>query len=100
MARQQGVEIHLLQLAAAVFDMPARDHVQPGDQRFGFLAAVGFDDADHDVGAVARARLGGGEHFVGLADAGRGAEEDLQAATRFPLGFRQQRLGGRTAVAV
>ena len=42
-------------------------------------AAVRLDHADHDVDAVLLAAARGLQHLVGLADAGRGAEEDLSA---------------------
>ncbi len=65
------------------------------EQRFGFLAAVGLDDADDDVVAVFLAGMGLLQHFVGLADAGRGADENPQladapffAARRFEERFR------------
>ena len=53
----------------------------PSSSAFGLLAAVGLDDADDDVVAVlaclARACL---QHLVGLADAGRRADENLELA--------------------
>src|SRR6202007_3084081 len=44
------------------------------------LAPVGFDDAGDDIVAVALAGAGLLQHFVGLADAGRGTDEDLEPA--------------------
>ncbi len=80
---------------ALILDLPARNDFQPAEQRLGFLAAVGFDDADDDVVAVFLARLRLLQHFVGFADAGRGADEDSQladapflAARRFEERFR------------
>ena len=40
------------------------------------------------------------QHLIGLADAGRGAEEDLEPAAAFLLGRLEQRLGRRPLVAV
>ena len=56
-------------------------------------AAVGLDDADHDVDAFLRRARVRRQHLVGLADAGRGAEEDLQPAARLLLRGLQQRVG-------
>ncbi len=68
---------------------------RPFQQRFGFAAAMGLDDADDDVVAVLLAGVGLLQHFVGLADAGRGADENSQladaplfAARRFEERFR------------
>ena len=59
---------------------------------------MGLDDADDDIDAFTPLGLGGGQHFEGLADAGRGAEKDLQpSATSCCL---QQGLGGGAAVAL
>ena len=80
-ACQQGVEVHFVERVAAVFDRAAWDGFQAVEQRLGFLAAVGFDNTDRDIGAFAKASLGSGQHFERLADAWRGAHEDLQATT-------------------
>ena len=75
--------------------MPARNDFKTLQQRFGFAAAVGLDDAGDDVVAVFLAGVRLLQHFVGLADAGRGADENSQladaplfAARRFEQGFR------------
>ena len=47
------VEVHLLEHAALVVDLAARDDLEPGEQRLGLGAAVGLDHADHDVDALA-----------------------------------------------
>ena len=93
--RDDGVEVHLGERLAFIFDVPARNDLKPVQQRFGFAAAVGFDDADDDVVAVFFAGVRLLQHFVGLADAGRGADEDskladasLFAARRFKKRFR------------
>ncbi len=41
-----------------------------------------FDDADEHIRSQLFLLTGGQEHRVGLADTGRGAEEDLQFAAR------------------
>ena len=82
-ARQDGVEIHFLEHAALVVDLALRDDLEPGKLRLGLGAAVRLDHADHDIDALRLAAAGGDQHLVGLADAGRGAEEDLELAARF-----------------
>ena len=92
LARDDGVEIHLLEPLAPVLDAPARNDLEPVQQRFGFLAAVRLHDADDDVVAVLAPGAGRLQHGVGLADAGRGADEDPQlagAAFLAPGGFEQ-----------
>ncbi len=59
--------------------------VEALEQRGGLAAPMGLDDADQHVHALVGARAGGLQHRVGLADAGRGAEEDLQPAALLPL---------------
>ena len=76
-----------------VVDGPARDDLEAVRAAPRFPSAVGLDHADHDIDAFALARLGGGEHLVGLADARRGAEENLQPAARLLLRVRKQRVG-------
>ena len=73
----------------------ARHDFEAFEQRLGVAAAVGLDDADDDVVAVFFAGVRLLQHFVGLADAGRGADEDTQladaplfAARRFEERFR------------
>ena len=100
-AGQQGVEVHLLQRIAAIVDVPAGQHFQPLQQRRGFGPAVRLGDADDDIGALAPARLGAGQHFVGLAHAGGGAEENLQPpAAGVAGGLLQQGVRRGTDVAV
>ena len=95
-AGDDGVEIHLLEPLSFVLDAPARNDLQAFEQRFGLLAAVRLDDADDDIVAVLLAGARLLQHLVGLADAGRGADEDSEladapflAARRFEQGFRR-----------
>ena len=81
---------------AFVVDAPARNDFEALQQRFGFPAAVGLDDADDDIVAVFLAGVRLLQHLVGLADAGRGADENSQLADaallaprRFEQGFRR-----------
>jgi hypothetical protein len=100
--RQCSVEIELLQHTAAIGDLTQGQPFETGDQRLCFLAAVGLDDADDDIAAKFLLPSRGTEHGVGLADAGRGAEENLQlAAGSFGFLFlntRQELIGVRTSI--
>ena len=99
LARDRGVDVELLELDPAVRDPLARQHLEVVDQLGGLGAPVGLDDADHDVGALRAQPPRGLEHRVGLADARRRAEEDLEpahapaparaAARRDPAGRRR-----------
>ena len=74
------VEIHLIERLPPVFEPLAGNDLEPFEQGLRLLAPVGFDDADDDIVAVALAGAGLLQHFVGLADAGRGTDEDLEPA--------------------
>ena len=101
-AGEDGVEVHLLEPAALVLDAPARNDLETLEQRLGLLPAVGFDDADDDVVAVLLAGARRLQHFVGLADAGSGADEDAQLADAALLspGRFQQGVGRRSPVGI
>ena len=60
--------------------MLARNDFEAFEQRLGLAAAMRLDNADDDVVAVFLQRMGLLQHFVGLADAGSGADEDAQLA--------------------
>ncbi|MNK81429.1 hypothetical protein D3C87_1011710 [compost metagenome] len=79
--RENAVEVHFFEHHATVFRAHQRLLRQAAEQRFGFGAAMGFDDASDDFHALAQLRVGGLEHGVGLADTGSGAEENLEPAT-------------------
>ncbi len=83
--RQRRVEVELGQLAPAMRDRQRRQQLEPLDQRRGLAPPMRLDDAHQHVHALVGARAGGLQHRVGLADAGRGAEEDLQPAALLPL---------------
>ena len=70
-----------------MLDPSARQDLYAVEQRLGFRAVVGLDDAGDDVDAGGALGARGLEHRVGLADAGGGAEEDLQLAPRPPRLF-------------
>ena len=103
--RDQRVEVHLLERLVLVVEPLARQHFEALQQRFGLRAAVGLDHADDDVGARLQPGVRALQHLVGLADAGRGADEDLQPAGaavlapgRFQQGFRRGSLFGIAAL--
>ena len=99
-AAQRAVEIELLDLAALPAHDAARQDFETVRQRFGLGARMGLDQADDDVDALLAQQLRALQHGVGLADAGRGAEEHQQAAAPILLGQRQQRVGIGSAFGI
>src|ERR1700704_2482641 len=99
-AVQDPVEIHLGQAMALVIHLASRDHREAVEQGLGLPAAVRLDDADDDVDALAPPRLRRQQHLIGLADAGRGAEKNLEPAAAFLLRRVEQRFrrGSRFAL--
>ena len=79
-AGQHGVDVHLLQHDAAIFDPPPRHLFELADLGDGLRAAVRLDEADDHVDAVLPQPIAFLEHVVGLAHAGGEAEVDLQPA--------------------
>ncbi|MCY1420907.1 hypothetical protein D9M71_365440 [compost metagenome] len=75
---QRGVEVELLQGALAVGYLLKRQTRQLARHGFGIGATVRLDQPDDQRGALGLRGLRGRQHRVGLADAGRGAEEHLQ----------------------
>ena len=61
----------------------------------GLDAAVGLDQADDDVDALRLEPMPFAEHRVGLADAGRRAQVDLEPAPRLTADQVEELLGGR-----
>ena len=82
LARERRVEVELVDRAAVVFDHAPRQDFEPFHERARLGAAVRLDEADDDVDALVLEAAGALQHGVGLADAGSGAEEDLQPAAR------------------
>ena len=77
-AFEDRVEIHLGEQVALVVDSPPRDHLEAVEQRLGLAPPMRLDHADDDIDAVLAPGLRRKQHLVGLADAGRGAEKNLQ----------------------
>ena len=93
-ARDQRVEVHLLEHLVPVADPLARQHFEPLQQRLRLRPSMGLDDTDHDIGARLPPGMRALQHLVGLADAGGGADKDLQPAglVVLPPGGFQQRI--------
>ena len=79
-SRQQGIEIHLVDDAVMVGDPSARNDLEAFDQGLGFAPSVGLHDTDHHVDPILETSSADRQHLVSLADPGRGAKEDLEAA--------------------
>ncbi len=97
--RNQRVEVHLLERLLLVGEPPARQHLEAVQKRLRFRPAMGLDHANDDIGASLLPGMGALQHFVGLADAGSGADEDLEpsratilAPGRLQEGFRRRTL--------
>ena len=77
---EHRVDVHLLELAAAVLDQLARDDLEIADLLGRAGPAVRLDEADDDVGAAVVAAPALVEHRERLADAGRRAEVETKFA--------------------
>src|SRR5471030_2260485 len=98
-ALQRRVDIEFGDALAAIFDRLQGQHIEAVEHGRRLGAAVGLDHADQHLLAIALQFTRGGQHGVGLADAGRGAEIDAQLAARgapfLRLHLRQQGVGVR-----
>ena len=99
-AREDGVQVHLLEGLAPVLETALRDRLEPIEQGLGLRAAVRLDDTDHDIGALSPLLPRGLQHRIGLADAGRGTDEDLEPAPLLASGLCLQRLRRRPALGL
>jgi hypothetical protein len=70
------------------------------DQRLGLGAAMRLDHADHDIDARRAPRRAFGQHLIGLADAGGGAEQHLQTPAALLRGGAQKGLGVGTLLGI
>ena len=93
-ARQHRIQIHLGEAPAAMGQDPARDHLQPAQQRLGLGPAMGLDHRHRDIGPFSTAALRLFQHRIGLTHAGGGAQEDLEPAAALALRILDQRLRG------
>ncbi len=78
---QDGVEVHFLELGAPVGQAPGRDDFEPLEQGPGVGPPVVQGERDDDVLAALAEPVRLFEHLVGLADPGRGPQEDPQRST-------------------
>jgi hypothetical protein len=101
-AFKNGIEVHFLEPLALIVDAPARDNLEALQQRFRFLPPVGLDDADDNVVSVPPPGAGSLQHLIGLADAGRRANEDpdLADAPLLPPRGLQQGLRRRSLIRI
>ena len=101
-ARDDGVEVHLLERLALVVEPLAGNDLQSVEERLRLLTPMRFEDANDDIVAVLfpGARLL--QHLVGLADAGSGADKNLEPAgsSLLPAGGLEQGLRRRSLVRV
>ena len=70
---------------------------ETGQHRRRLAPAVRLDHPGDDVDALGLLLPGRGQHLVGLADAGCGTEEDLEATATLAGGLGKQRLRARPA---
>ncbi len=92
-ARDQRVEIHFLERLILVDGPLARDDLEALQQRLRLHPAMGLDRTDHDIDARLQLGVGVLQHLIGLADAGGGADKDLEPAGLIvlaPGGFQQR----------
>src|SRR4029079_124152 len=75
---ERAIEVELLDARAAIVDRAARQKLETLEPRGGLGAAVRLDEAHDDIDARPAALVRLDEHRVRLADAGGGAEEDLE----------------------
>ena len=81
-AGEHRVDVHLLELGAAVLDLAAGNDLEIAELLGGAGPAVRLDDADHHVGAAVVAAAALVEHRERLADAGCRTEIQTKLAPR------------------
>ena len=95
---EHRVEVHLLELRAAVLDLPAGDDLEIADLLGGAGSTVRLDDADDDIGATVVPASTLVEHRECLADAGCRTEIQTKLAPRHPTSLTQPaRVAGITS---
>src|SRR5262249_32830226 len=93
LASEHGIDVHLLDRDTAVLDRTSRYGRDAFDERCRLRAAVRLDEADHHIDAALPQRVRLLEHSIGLADAGREAEVELQTPALGLLDDREEILG-------
>ena len=101
-ARDDRVDVHLIEGLPPVIDALARNDLKAVEQHLGFLAAVRLNDADNEVHAFLLLGARGLQHFEGLADPRRGANEYLQfsGAPFLAPGCFKQGVGRRPLIGI
>src|SRR5262249_42882239 len=79
-ALEDRVEIHVGKEMSFVVDLLPWNHLEAFQQHLGLAPPVSFDDADHDIDAVAPPGLGRQQHLVSLANPRSRPQENFQAA--------------------
>ena len=87
-ALEEGIQVHLLERMAVIVDFGARNDLETVQQGLSFHPAVGFYNANNDIGAFYQLGPCRKQHFIGLAYAGSGAEKHLQTAAALILALR------------
>src|SRR6516162_5505093 len=95
-AGDNGIEVHFLKPLAPILDAPAWNDFETLQERLGFLAAMGLNNADEDVVTIGLPGASLQQHLVRFADARRRADENseladtaLLLAGRLQQGFRR-----------
>ncbi len=78
LACEHCVDVHLLEGAVAVAQLPSRHDLEVPDLLRRLASSVRLDEADHDVLAVVAAASAFVQHRERLADACRGSEVDAE----------------------
>ena len=98
-AGQHRVYVEFAEGVGTMLQRAARQDLEGRGQRHGLGAAMGFDDAGHDILAIAQHLRARPQHLEGFAHTRRGTQKDLEAAPRFAPGRLEQSFG-RGAVLV
>ena len=97
-AGDDGIDIHFFHRHTAILDLAAANHFEVLDLGFRIFAAVGLDEANHDVEPALLQRMRLLEHFVRLADPWCGPDVDSQPGAILLLDPRQQRVSGGASI--
>ena len=98
--RKAPLEVELFDLPLLIAHDAPRQDFEASRQRLGVAARMGLDQADDDVDALLAQQPRALQHRVGLADAGRGAQEHQQSAALFLFRQRQQGVRVRSTLGI
>jgi hypothetical protein len=84
-ARQDGIEVHLLEYRPTICERPPRDDLETPDHGGGLCSLVGLDESDDDVPPCCAEAVSFLQHGERLPDAGCSAQEHLQSAAAHTL---------------